>query len=74
MDIELSEFERRIIIAFADNDMRIAQVSRMFHYNDATITYHFERVHKRTGLNPRKFHDLVRLIQYIRAADSGVSS
>ena len=60
--MNLTERQVQVLRAFARNDMRVhaTAVSTGLHPN--TITYNLDRVQKSTGLDPRKFYDLVKLL------------
>ena len=58
----LTLVELEILQAFADNDMSIARTSRFLYIHRNTITYHLRMIKERTGLDPRNFYDLVKLV------------
>ena len=74
MDQKLKRLERVIVVAYADNNMNIAETAKALNYHRNSIAYHLDQIHKRTGINPKNFYDLVRLIDHIRETDSGEPS
>lgn len=58
----MEEYEKQIILAYADNDMNAQRTSRHIYYHRNSMWYHFNLIQKKTGLDPRKFHDLVKLV------------
>lgn len=52
-------------------DMNVERTARTLHYCRPVIDYHLESVCKLTGLNPKKFYDLVRLTQLIEKGEIG---
>lgn len=59
----MNEAEKKIILSLAGHDMCISKTSRAIHMHRNTIEQHFEKIRQKTGLNPRKFYDLVRLVE-----------
>lgn len=59
----LTETDKKIIKAYADNDMKRNNTAAALFYNPNTVDYHITRIHKKTGLNPRKFYDLNELLK-----------
>lgn len=58
----LTELDWEVIHHYADNDMSVSATARAAHMHENTVRYHLEKVQKETGMNPRKFHDLVKLL------------
>ena len=61
----LNRDEIDTVLAFAEYDMGIRKTARetFFHYN--TIVYRLERVKEKTGLDPHRFYDLMKLVQML---------
>ena len=61
----MDERDVQIILAMAENDMYVSKVAEaMFmHYN--TVVYHIHKIQKITGLDPRRFYDLCKLVQMV---------
>lgn len=57
----LSEIEKEIIKAMCKYDMNISNVSISMIYHRNSIIYHIGKIIKKTGLDPRKFYDLLKL-------------
>ena len=62
----LSDKYKTVVLAMADYDMNEAQVGRLMHYRRNTIAYHCEQIFAQTGLNPKKFYDLVKLVELVK--------
>ena len=62
---ELSRIDIDCVENYANANMRARTAAKKMHYDRRTISYHFDRVQKATGLDPRNFHDLCRLVQKI---------
>lgn len=61
----MTEKQKEIIKAYACNKMRLNETGRKLNYHRNTICYHMEKVYKETGLDPRDFFDLVKLLRMI---------
>lgn len=60
-----------IIEAFADHSMSIAKVGQQLFMHRNTVIYHLDKVKLETGLNPRVFYDLVKLLNIVKKERSG---
>lgn len=69
---DLSETNAEAILAFANGDMRIYKAAKIMCVVPFDISYHLDRVKKITGLDPRKFYDLVRLVPMARKIVGGI--
>ena len=69
--LDLSDKQKTIILAMADYDMNEAKVGRMMHYRRNTVSYHCEQIFAKTGLNPKKFYDLVKLVELVKEGKDG---
>lgn len=61
--MNMTEQEAEIILAFARNNMRLNHTAQALHYHVSNVRYHFEKIEKKTGLNPRSFYDLLKLLR-----------
>lgn len=59
----MTQSEKRIIIGYAENDMNLSRTARNIRYHPNTIRDYFPRIAKKYGLNPKKFYDLVELVE-----------
>ena len=62
----ITRVDVEIVESLARNGMRIQRVADDVHYDPKTIRYHLGRVHRLTGLNPRDFYDLWKIIQMLK--------
>ena len=58
----LTEYEAKMILAFANHDMRPAVTSRFLYMSRGNLEYHFLKIMGKTGKNPRNFYDLCHLV------------
>ena len=65
----LSMAEREIILAFAENDMHVKQTARALYRSSGGMWYPFKKIKEHTGLDPRKFYDLIQLVNMCREGE-----
>ena len=66
----LKQLDREIVLAFADHGMRESKAAAALHYHPGSVTYHLDKVREVTGLDPRNFYDLIKLVKAIRRGTS----
>jgi carbohydrate diacid regulator len=68
----LTEDEVETLLAYAENDMTILRTAKegFLHYN--TVKYRLNRVKEKTGLDPHKFYDLMKLVQMAEKENGGM--
>ena len=59
----MTEHEKIIIMAYARNDMSIRKTADVLRFGYTTINYHLEKIWEKYGLNPKRFFDLVQLVE-----------
>lgn len=52
-----------ILKAYADHDMNAAQAAKGLYMHPNSLKYRLEKIHQETGLNPKKFNDLRKLLE-----------
>ncbi len=60
--MDLTDIEKLIIVAMADRNMNKSEAAKDLYIHRNTLTYHLDRIQYKTGLDPRKFYDLVNLV------------
>ena len=60
--LNLTEKQKTVIWQWAANDMRIPETSYALDCHRNTVVYNLRQVKLRTGLDPTRFYDLVRLL------------
>lgn len=67
----LTRMNAECVLAYAKHNMKALPAAKELHI--VNMHYHFEKVHEKTGLNPQRFYDLVKLIpiamKTVRLAD-----
>lgn len=66
MSEKLTEREAEIVFALADNDINVSRASRSSFMHRNTIQYYIDKIYFKTGLNPKNFYDLCKLVQKAR--------
>lgn len=57
----MDKIDAKMIVAFAQCNMKIKVAASKIFYNKGTLAYRFNRIKQNTGLDPRNFFDLVEL-------------
>lgn len=65
----MNGIEQEIIKYMCEYDMNISQVARVMHYHRNTVVYNLERIKRKTGLDPVRFNDLVKLREGMNMSD-----
>lgn len=73
MGDRLTDFEKEILLVYADCDMSIAETSRHTFYHRNSIRYFLDKIYAKHGLNPLKFYDLCKLLDIIKKETVEVS-
>ena len=61
----MSERDKEIIIALADNRMNINKAAEASFMHRNTVVYHIGKIKQITGLDPTDFRDLCKLLEII---------
>jgi sugar diacid utilization regulator len=62
--------EKEIILSMARNDLSSTKTSKELHRHRNTVIYWIEKMKKDTGLDCRKFYDLVKLVGMVEDGDT----
>lgn len=62
---EMKPEEKEVILVMAKCDLSTTNASRELHRHRNTVIYWIEGIKKRTGLDCRKFYDLVKLVEMV---------
>ena len=65
----LSDTRRLVAQAYADAGMNVSGAARILGVSTDTIYHHLAQIKARTGLDPRNFWDLARLLGLSRKGD-----
>lgn len=59
----MNKEDAHIVIAMANYNMNVTDVSRAIFAHRNTVLYHLDKVKRQTGLDARRFYDLVELVK-----------
>lgn len=58
----MNKEDAHIVVAMANHNMNVTDVARAIFAHRNTVLYHLNKVKRQTGLDPRRFYDLVELM------------
>ena len=67
---KLRERDVELLKAWAGNNMNRRRTSEALSMAKSTMDYRIKRIWQRTGLDPRKFTDLIKLMMWIREEEA----
>lgn len=59
----MNKEDAHIVVAMANHNMNVTNVARAIFVHRNTVLYHLDKVKRKTGLDPRRFYDLVELVK-----------
>lgn len=59
----MTDYQKRIIRTLADCDMNIAKTAILLNHSRNSMEYQINKIAKNTGLNPKNFYDLAKLVK-----------
>lgn len=65
----LNDKDKRIILALAENNMKWKIAARAIDLHWNTVAYRLDRIYDQTGLDPRNFYDLHKLVEMAQEED-----
>ena len=61
----MNKEDAHIVVAMANHNMNVTDVARAIFAHRNTVLYHLDKVKQQTGLDPRRFYDLVELVKMV---------
>lgn len=61
----LSKRQKEIIKAFAENNMNATETAKSLYMHRNAVIYHIGEIKRKTGLNARRFYDLLKLLEIV---------
>ena len=61
----MTEFELKVVKMIADCDMSLQMAANKLYVHRNTLTYHIKKIKQRTGLDARRFYDLLKLLEFV---------
>ena len=68
--IKMTDVRKEVILAFADCNMNAAETARKTYRSYNSIEYHIGIIRTITGLDPKNFYDLGKLVMMVRGDDN----
>lgn len=65
----LSDLRKDIVLTMADSNMNLCEVARKLYFSRRNIDYHCLKICEKTGLNPKNFYDLIKLVEMVKGGD-----
>lgn len=59
---ELTDFDKRLLVTFANNDLNRSKTATHLHMSNSNVTHHLDLIYFKTGVNPRSFYGLLYLL------------
>lgn len=59
----MNKEDAHIVMAMANHNVNVTDVARAIFTHRNTVLYHLNKVKRQTGLDPRRFYDLVELVR-----------
>ena len=59
----MNKEDAHIVIAMANHNMNVTDVAHAIFAHRNTVLYHLDKVKRQTGLDTRRFYDLVELVK-----------
>ena len=58
----MTDLQAEVILALADNGLKIRKAAQQTYRNPNTIRYHIQTIREKTGLDPLDFWDMQKLV------------
>ena len=58
----MTEKQAEIVVAMAENDLNMTRAAEAVFHHYRNVVYHVSEITRRTGLDPRKFYDMMQLL------------
>lgn len=61
----MDNWKKKIVLLMAECNMNIAETARRAYTHRNNVEYHLGKIKRETGLDPKNFYDLVKLLETI---------
>ena len=58
----MTKHQARIVAALAEQDLNVSRTATATYYHRNTLVYHISMIQRETGLDPRRFYDMCKLL------------
>ncbi len=59
----MTDRQKEIVLLMAQCNMNASAVARKAYMHRSNVLYHIEKIEQDTGLDPKNFYDLVKLVE-----------
>ena len=66
----LTEMDKKAVLSYAENSMRMSRAAKALFMVHSAVYYHIISIKAKTGLDPRNFYDLSKLINLIQKGET----
>lgn len=66
----MEDRDKKLLKTYAENNMNVRKTGSVVYLHYNSIRYRFRLIQRETGLNPRNFYDLEKLLAMIDAQGS----
>lgn len=66
---KLSYQQKEIIVAMARCDLTVSRAAKELYRHRKNVDYHVCEIVRKTGLDPRKFYDMIRLLDMVEKSE-----
>lgn len=66
----MEDRDKKLLKAYAAHNMNVRETGNVVYLHYSSIRYRFRLIQRETGLNPRNFYDLEKLLAMIDAQGS----
>lgn len=66
----MEDRDKKLLKTYAENNMNVRETGNAVYLHYNSICYRFRLIQRETGLNPRNFYDLEKLLAMIDAQGS----
>ena len=63
---EINLREKEVLKAMADANLNVTEAAIFLWIARNSVVYHLKKIKRKTGLDPRNFYDMVKLLKYIK--------
>ena len=67
----MNDLQKSIVLSMAEHNMNKAEVARASYFSRGNVLYHCDVIKAQTGLDPRSFYDLIKLVEMVKEGEYG---
>ena len=66
---KLNDLQKELIKAYSEQNMHAVNAAKSLFIHRNTVYYQFNRIKEKTGLDPKDYHDLQKLIKEVNGIE-----